>query len=215
MTSMVKANFHIIASDNDLSQAIKSALLKSFNILTSSGLEEYLSSSTAEEVSLIICQSSILDNDEVAAIKDIKSINPNVRILIVGPSCASTEQISLLKHGVRGYFDTSESLDKLNEAVQCIIHGEVWIERYVISGLIDELAYVPEVNEVQRQAVSTLSPKELEVAQFVSHGATNKMIAKNMSITERTVKAHLTTIFQKMSLADRLSLAIFFRDLRE
>jgi DNA-binding NarL/FixJ family response regulator len=40
------------------------------------------------------------------------------------------------------------------------------------------------------------------------------MIARTMNITERTVKAHLTTIFQKMEIADRLSLAIFFRDLR-
>ena len=64
------------------------------------------------------------------------------------------------------------------------------------------------------QMAETLSPKELEVAKMVSHGATNKMIARNMNITERTVKAHLTTIFQKMSLPDRLSLAIVFRDLR-
>ena len=133
----------------------------------------------------------------------------------MGLTCSSNEQIELLKQGARGYFDTSLSLDTLSEAIQCVLHGEVWIERHVISGLIDELTHLPEISVEQRQAVSTLSPKELEVAQRVSHGATNKMIAQNMTITERTVKAHLTTIFQKMGLADRLSLAIFFRDLRE
>ena len=105
-------------------------------------------------------------------------------------------------------------MSKLQEALLLISNGEVWVERHVISGLIDEISHIPEVSEQQRRAAKTLSPKELEVAKMVSHGATNKMIARNMNITERTVKAHLTTIFQKMNLPDRLSLAIVFRDLR-
>ena len=96
----------------------------------------------------------------------------------------------------------------------CILNGEVWIDRYVIAGLIEELADVPEVSVQQQQALESLSPKELEVAKLVSHGATNKMIANSMTISERTVKAHLTAIFSKMKLSDRLALAIFFRDLR-
>lgn len=98
--------------------------------------------------------------------------------------------------------------------MQLIMNGEVWVERHVISGLIDELTHKPEISDAQRQALESLSPKETEVAKLVSHGATNKMIARQLNITERTVKAHLTTIFQKMNLPDRLSLAILFRDLR-
>jgi DNA-binding NarL/FixJ family response regulator len=105
-------------------------------------------------------------------------------------------------------------LDKFDEALQLILHGEVWVERYVISGLIDELTHKPTISDEQKQALETLSSKEGEVAKLVSHGATNKMIARQLNITERTVKAHLTSIFNKMGLKDRLSLAIFFRDLR-
>jgi DNA-binding NarL/FixJ family response regulator len=119
-----------------------------------------------------------------------------------------------LKHGARGYFNEALPLDKLNEALQLILHGEVWVERYVISGLIDELTHTPSISDEQKQALDSLSPKELEVSKLVSHGATNKLIAKQLNITERTVKAHLTAIFHKMGLKDRLALAIFFRDLR-
>jgi DNA-binding NarL/FixJ family response regulator len=136
------------------------------------------------------------------------------RILVVGPPRSVAIQIAVLKQGARGYFNQELPLTKLHEALQLVIHGEVWVERHVISGLIDELSHMPAISEEQQQALQSLSPKELDVAKLVSHGATNKMIAKAMNITERTVKAHLTAIFQKMNLADRLSLAIFFRDLR-
>jgi DNA-binding NarL/FixJ family response regulator len=53
-----------------------------------------------------------------------------------------------------------------------------------------------------------LTPRELQVAQMVGDGALNKQIAVWMNITERTVKAHLTSIFRKLNLSDRLQLAL-------
>lgn len=205
----------LVIPDLDLLTAVKSELIDRYSI-ASSTLNELLRSAESKEAILVICHQSILHDEQTAIITKIKeSTNPEIRILVIGSDCASHEQVALLKHGARGYYNSATSLEKLGEAVNCIIHGEVWVERYVISGLVEELSHQPEVNEGQRQAVASLSPKELEVAQLVSHGATNKMIASKMGITERTVKAHLTTTFHKMNLADRLSLAILFRDLRE
>jgi len=211
---MTITKLHLIISNADLLQSIKSALSEQFTIMSSNNVAEYLATTELDDVNLVVCEKSILDDDKTA-LASIKSVNSDLRVLVLGSACTSSEQVSFLKRGARGYFDNSLSFAKLSEAVQCVLHGEVWIERHVISGLIDELTHEPEISDEQRQTVATLSPKELEVAKLVSHGATNKMIAKNMSITERTVKAHLTAIFQKMNLTDRLSLAIFFRDLRE
>jgi len=203
----------VIIPEQDLQHAVDSEL--SAYLVTNSTLDEYIDSSNHEDVALVVCHYSVLQDDHASTITKMKAVSPKVRVLVIGPSCESTEQVALLKHGARGYFDSTTSLSNLKEAIHCILHGEVWIERHVISGLIDELSQQPEVSENQRQAVSSLSPKELEVAELVSHGATNKMIAQNMAITERTVKAHLTAIFHKVDLADRLSLAMLFRDLRE
>ena len=214
MSLIAMPQIQLIIPEGDLQSSVQSELIDNYNIKASISLAEYLTSVGNENAALIICAQLILGNKEEEVLATIKANSPNSRILITGLDCASSEQVKLLKHGARGYFDTSVSLGKLNEAVQCILHGEVWIERHVISGLIDELSHVPLISEAHKEAVATLSPKELEVAKLVSHGATNKMIAKDMAITERTVKAHLTAVFQKMDLADRLSLAIFFRDLR-
>jgi DNA-binding NarL/FixJ family response regulator len=156
----------------------------------------------------------LLEEDQALVLSRLKITSPNAQILVIGPRQPLETQIKALKYGARGYFDSALPIPKLMNAIHDVLHGEVWIERHVISGLIDELVHVPELTEEQRIALDSLSPKELEVAKLVSHGATNKMIANKLAITERTVKAHLTTIFQKMAISDRLSLAIFFRDLR-
>lgn len=156
----------------------------------------------------------MLDPDQAVVLAALKTACPEGRILAIGPSRPIDVQVAALKFGARGYFDISLPMATLNAALAGVMRGEVWVERHVISVLIDELVLVPEVSDERRKTVELLSPKELEVAKLVSDGATNKMIAHQMSITERTVKAHLTATYQKMNLPDRLSLAIFFRDLR-
>jgi len=201
----------IVIPDDRLRGDINNKLAEKFIISVSKSVDDCTACANDNNVDLILCHQSLLTQSVLSQIKDVY---PNARILIIGPQCPSNVQVELLKMGARGFFDESLSMDKLANALQCIFMGEVWVERHIISGLIDEFSQAPQVSEQQRQMLESLSPKEHEVAQLVSHGATNKMIAKKMAITERTVKAHLTAIFQKLSLHDRLSLAIFFRDLR-
>lgn len=178
-------------------------------------LDSLIGAMTQQSPDIILCDQLLLDNKQAQVLTQIKSVAPTTRILIVGGQRPVDVQIAALKQGARGYFnDETLPISKINDAIDLIMHGQVWVERRLISGLIDEMNHTPQVDNAHRRALKTLSPKEFEVATLVSHGATNKMIAKNMNITERTVKAHLTMIFQKMNLPDRLSLAIVFRDLR-
>ena len=163
---------------------------------------------------MLICEQRLLDTNQAEIMATLKAASPSSRVLIVGPQQPVSSQIAALKQGARGYFNEDLPLEKLCIAIQLILQGEVWVERHLITDLIDEMNHGPKIDDAQRQAAESLSPKEHEVAMLVSHGATNKMIARKMNITERTVKAHLTAIFQKMNLSDRLSLAIVFRDLR-
>jgi len=202
-----------IVAGSALTESIQNQLKTDYSLKSFSSLTD-CSTENESNVGLLLCEKELFDNDAAGTIARLKENFSNARILVVGLSCDMAKQISLLKLGARGYFDYSKSLDTLLESLESILNGEVWIDRYVIAGLVDELADVPEISSQQQQALESLSPKELEVANLVSHGATNKMIAKSMSISERTVKAHLTAIFSKMDLSDRLSLAIFFRDLR-
>ena len=207
-------SLYLATADADVARVITDALPALYEVSLYKDINGLLDALKKQTAELVLCHQFLLDDNPDQVISELKKLFPDSRILVIGPPRPIPVQIAALKQGARGYFNQNLPMSKLQEALLLILNGEVWVERHVISGLIDEISHIPEVSEKQRKAAETLSPKELEVAKMVSHGATNKMIARNMNITERTVKAHLTTIFQKMSLPDRLSLAIVFRDLR-
>jgi len=211
---MTKTVLYAVISDQSLAQSIQDSVSDSYDLSIDNSIEDIVARMTESKPEIILCEQALLEPDQAVVLATLKTACPTGHILAVGPSRPIEVQVAALKYGARGYFDVSLPLTTLNAALAGIMRGEVWVERHVISELIDALVLVPAVSDKQRQTVESLSPKELEVAKLVSHGATNKMIAHQMSITERTVKAHLTSTFQKMSLPDRLSLAIFFRDLR-
>lgn len=207
-------SLYLATADADVARVITDALPDIYDVTHYGDIAQLQIALEQQTADLVLCHQLLLDGNADQQISQLKKLCPQARILIIGPPQPIPVQIAALKQGARGYFNQNTPMNKLQDALRLISNGEVWVERHVISTLIDEISHFPEVNEQQRRAAATLSPKELEVAKMVSHGATNKMIARNMDITERTVKAHLTTIFQKMGLPDRLSLAIVFRDLR-
>jgi DNA-binding NarL/FixJ family response regulator len=213
--NIIQAHICCLFVNKSLSESVQQTLSPDYTSCEYNDIEALTNTSIPTNAStIVLCEHELIADDEAGKLKQIRSVIPNASLLVIGPAVPVLEQINVLKNGARGYFNQSLLSDKLSEALQLILHGEVWVERQVISGLIDELTQIPALTPEQQTALDSLSPKELEVAKLVSHGSTNKMIAKTMNITERTVKAHLTTIFSKMNLPDRLSLAIFFRDLR-
>ncbi len=211
---MTKPTIYAVIPERVLRDAIEAGLSDHYAIAFSDDLPALFIRLENNQPDLILCHQMLLEDDQALVLSRLKITSTDAQILVIGPRQPLETQIKALKYGARGYFDSALPIPKLMDAIHDVLHGEVWIERHVISGLIDELVHVPELTEEQRLGLDSLSPKELEVAKLVSHGATNKMIANKLAIAERTVKAHLTAIFQKMAISDRLSLAIFFRDLR-
>jgi len=214
ISAELTVNLYLATSDLLSRELVEKALPDLYTIScfdTISSLQQGLQDGKPE---LVLCAQSLIEDKQKQILMSLMSNSPNSKILIFGESRPIDIQIEALKNGSRGYFDNSLPIEKLHIALQNVLHGEVWIERHVIAGLIDELSHIPEVTQQQQDSLEKLSPKETEVAEQVSYGLTNKMIASAMNISERTVKAHLTAIFSKLEMSDRLSLAIFFRDLR-
>lgn len=214
-TSGQKCRVFLGFSTTQKASKIVAVLPEKFQTTIYKDLDSLTAALSQHAPDVILCDHDLIQNKQSQILSSFRTLVPTTRTLIVGGQCSFEVQITALKYGARGYFnDEIMPLNKVQDAIDLILHGEVWVERKLISGLIDEMNHIPQVDNAHRRAQKTLSPKETEVAVQVSHGATNKMIAKHMNITERTVKAHLTMIFQKMNLPDRLSLAIVFRDLR-
>ncbi len=145
----------------------------------------------------------------------------NTCFLVVGSSWTEENQIKALVCGAAGYCNDSESPELILQAVNSILKGDIWIQRHLVPKVIEKLMQMKSVGEEQADdeksieslnQMQTLSNRELDVAKMIRLGESNKKIASALCISERTVKAHLTSIFRKLNVRDRLHLAIFIRE---
>lgn len=145
----------------------------------------------------------------------------NLKILVIGQSWSDDKQLEAIAAGCSGYFDVTSADQLLLKAANRLLTGDIWIQRHLIPHLIHSLA---ELNVESRKnqhsqpqdiekKLSTLSKRELEVAELLKTGENNKTIARKLNISERTVKAHLTSIFNKLDIPDRLHLALFIKEI--
>jgi DNA-binding NarL/FixJ family response regulator len=115
--------------------------------------------------------------------------------------------VQALKAGAAGFCPRDTPTDLLRRAVQLVEAGEIWVGRRVMMRLIEELAQRP----VATPAVAggeRLTARERELVNLVAAGAANKDIARRLTISVKTVKTHMTSIFRKLGLSTRLELAV-------
>ncbi len=207
---------YAVVNDDPLIRNIRQVLESRYTLTFFSSCQSLMDAlhHTFPQPNLIIIHQQLLGHQQTEVLSTLTKVAPNSRKLVYGKKQPIEIQIQALKYGARGYFCDTVPLVKLVDAIQMILEGEVWVERKVIPGLVDEL-YVPQISSMGMKVYGCLSPKELKVAKLVSHGASNKRIAKELNISERTVKAHLTAIFHKLDISDRLSLALLFRDIEK
>lgn len=148
----------------------------------------------------------------------------NYRFLVIGSDWPEDKQIDILVLGAAGYCDESEPPELLKRAIDSILQGDIWVRRSLVPKVIAALSrgrqhQADQLKSEDLQAriklLENLSIREMEVAEMIQIGESNKRIAMVMNISERTVKAHLSSIFRKLSIDDRLHLAIFLKEVEQ
>ena len=121
------------------------------------------------------------------------------------------------KAGAKGYSRRNISGQLLRKAAHLVAGGQAWFSRKTTAALIDELARSESIsptspqfnqNAVNPTGLKSLSPREREIASLVGGGEHNKTISHQLQISEKTVKAHLTSIFRKLDVEGRTQLAL-------
>jgi DNA-binding NarL/FixJ family response regulator len=139
-------------------------------------------------------------------------LSPGTRVILLAVTPTAREQVAALKMGARGCCPAVTPAALLRKAVQSVHNGEIWVARNVIPDLLKEVLILAEVRARAVAAADDrfgrLTRSERLIAHLIGNGASNKEIASELNVTEKTVKAHLTAIFRKLGVSDRLRLAI-------
>jgi len=112
----------------------------------------------------------------------------------------------LLSLGIKGYGHLHMPKVKLRDALRIIKNGNIWLYPEFLQMMIANFS--KNLNSVNQEELDHLSSREQEIAHLVREGLSNKEIATRSDITERTVKAHLSSIYEKLQIKDRVALVI-------
>jgi len=211
----------LVACNNaPLTDRISSVLDKSFSLeitTSSTGFSARISESNP----LLTMIDPVLFGDNLqATITETITRTPLTRVVILEDDKNSpVDQLTLFKSGVHGFLSHSITSTLMLKAAHAVCDGEIWIPRQLITKLIGELARdthagTHTLNFAGNGSIEHLTPREIQVAEMVHRGGNNKSIARTLDISERTVKAHLSAIFRKLDIENRLHLALFFNELK-
>ncbi len=158
---------------------------------------------TKEENDLLITDFNTLSR----IIFDDISNNHKVRIILLGTGCLPKIEneclISFISRGLVGILPPDTDLFQLNKAIECVLSGELWFENKQL------LEIIPGIKEETCGKEISLTDREIEVVKMVCNGSSNKEIKKALNISEQAVKSHLSRIYKKTGVSDRLQLAIY------
>ena len=157
---------------------------------------------------------TFLKNDIV--LFDCDNLNESLSFVLKGKVLCLSSKLDnitgfkLLKQGVKGYGNNYMTPMNLKEAIKIINNDKLWVNPDLMSFIIENstLSNLPKYED----KINELSQRELDVSKFVSKGFTNKEIAIELEITERTIKAHVSSIFQKLQIKDRVTLGIMIKE---
>ena len=151
-----------------------------------------------------------LFSQRVEEVVALRAAFPKQKIIVFPNQASQAAALRLFSVGVSGQCAPYIGQEQLSLVLSVVDSGEIWGGKAFIQQLISQSsinAVVDTKNELQ-----DLSDRELTVAEFVAKGLSNKDIASKMDITERTVKAHLTSTFKKTNTKDRLALALLVQN---
>jgi two-component system nitrate/nitrite response regulator NarL len=183
-------------------------LKEHFAIKKALSLAEVNKLCVTEQFEAILLHRMLIDMPSFSGL--LKSL-PTARFFLLSDRPDEEEALLFLKLGIVGYGNTYISSLRLLEALRVITNGGVWLGQKVIQRLIMDTAGNAKVNEdrnAAESAMAKLTKAERQIAEFVARGKSNLEIAADLHITERTVKAHLTSIYSKTKTGNRLNLAL-------
>lgn len=141
----------------------------------------------------------------IEVLEYIKQNKIPVKVLILTVHNEVEYLLKAVDIGIDGYLLKDSSYDELKEAIDVVISGNTYIQPSLLPALNESM----EDYALDKEKIECLTKRELDVLRLISEGCSNKKISDELTISERTVKNHISHIFRKINVKDRTQAAVF------
>ena len=161
-----------------------------------------------ESPDIIILDLVLGEEDGLNLLPMLREKSPKTRVLILTGVLNPDAHRSAIRKGAMGIVLKEHAADLLLKAIKKVNDGEVWIDRSMMGMVIQEFSK-PDQKDPEVSKIQALTSREREVIELVGEGLKNKQIAERLFISETTVTHHLSSVFAKLEVSDRLELTIY------
>ena len=169
--------------------------------------EEAVRLATEQDLDIVIMDIALPKLNGIEATKQIKEISPGTAILVLTAYDDDEYVFALLEAGAAGYLLKDVSTDELVEAIRAVQAGESMLHPAIARKVVNRFSQ--HVEEEEETPLEELTEREIEVLQLAGKGITNREIADSLSISHRTVQAHLSHIFSKLGVGSRTEAVVY------
>ena len=146
----------------------------------------------------------------IEATQQIKDLLPHVKILMLTISDEEADLYEAIKAGASGYLLKEISIDEVADAIRSVFAGQSRLSPSMAAKLLQEFAAMSKrAAEARQLPAPRLTDREMEVLRLVAQGLNNRDIAKELFISENTVKNHIRNILEKLHLHSRMEAVVY------
>jgi DNA-binding NarL/FixJ family response regulator len=142
----------------------------------------------------------------VETVESVRRRRPDIRSIVIGPEGNDDLVLEMIMAGARAYLDLKASPRMVRQALEEVTSGSIWAPRHLLSKLIDRLLEVPKCGHTNTPP--HLTERESQVLELILAACSNREIAHQLGIEERTVKAHVGRLMRKMGADNRIDLSM-------
>jgi DNA-binding NarL/FixJ family response regulator len=169
---------------------------------------EALERAASSRPDVIILDLVLGEEDGLSFLPELCQASPNSRVLVLTGVQNADAHRRAIRRGALGIVLKEHAAEQLLKAIMKVYEGEVWIERSMMGSMIQELNKPAQVDpEVTK--INSLTDREREVIALIGEGLKNKQVGERLFISETTVTHHLSSVFDKLDVSDRLELIIY------
>lgn len=145
----------------------------------------------------------------LACVEEVRTAVPESRVIVLSDRTRSADHHVLIELGATGIVLKSAPPETLIKAITKVHAGEVWLDRANLAEVLARVARRRPTEDTDAAKIATLTRREREIIAYVGQGLKNNKIAESLFVSEATVRNHLTSILDKLGLADRFELAVY------